>query len=102
MSDFTKGKWHYDDILDEVISENGIKIAAIFFRDDNYMDDDEVEAEMKANARVIVNAPEMYDELLYFVEALKRYSNNPHDEELPDWRDAEKLLARINRKGEWE
>ena len=41
-------------------------------------------------------APKMYEELSYLIYALKEYSNDTYNVDIPDWRDAEKLLARID------
>ena len=53
-------------------------------------------AELDANARLMAAAPELYNKLACLVAELESYSNDSYQRELPDWTEAEALLARIN------
>ena len=91
MSKTTLGPWKVGVQNGElvILADNEV-IARIEPTRDNEIKD--------ANARLIAAAPEMYDVLQDLIAALERYDNDPYQEELPDWRDAEKLLARIDEE----
>ena len=57
-------------------------------------------AELDANARLMAAAPELYNKLACLVAELESYGNDSYQRELPDWTEAEALLARINGCGE--
>ena len=90
MSKFTKGKW---DVIQgagidelDVISENKRNICCLFGYSVSRWN------EQKANARLIAAAPEMYEELIFAMAALR-------DGDVCDKKRADKieaLLARID------
>ena len=93
MSKFTKGKWEYAEYVPEGVTING-KEFIIFTESVNPQDegDDVALARREADARLIAAAPEMYEELIFAMAALR-------DGDVCDKKRADKieaLLARID------
>ena len=92
MSKFTKGKWGYHDKLGLILTydERGYVIATV--RNAGGESVFGASPEGQANARLIAAAPEMYEELIFAMAALR-------DGDVCDKKRADKieeLLARID------
>ncbi len=72
MSKFTKGKWDYAEYVPEGVTING-KEYIIFTGSVNPDDDgdDIALARREADARLIAAAPDMYEELIFAMAALR-------------------------------
>lgn len=93
MSEFTKGKWEYAEYVPEGVTING-KEFIIFTGSVNPQDegDDVALARREADARLIAAAPEMYEELIFAMAALR--DGDSCDKKRAD--KIEALLARID------
>ena len=56
--------------------------------------------EYQEDIRLMAAALEIAKELAWLVRELARYEDDPEREEMPDWRDAEALLRRIDGEEE--
>ena len=99
MSNFTKGKWIYDDESNYIFNDDKqMTIAQIrgwgYLTQELGLSDDEAYEVQQANARLIENAPEMYK----FIEFAFLTKDSRH----LDWeglvKSAGELLARIDGK----
>ena len=96
MSEFTKGKWNADD-MGEYVFAHGFDMMICQMRGWAYLkaqglSSDEAIDVQKANARLIAAAPDMYEELIFAMAALR-------DGDVCDKKRADKieaLLARID------
>ena len=96
MSEFTKGKWEFDESPNSVyvidVSNDGervrIDIAPVIKGTSD--------GEYKANARLIAAAPEMYKILADIVKELRAYGDDVRDDLYSFMTEAEEILARVD------